>query len=127
MRPPARWLSAATHCSRPPSKLCAGSACAPGASARSPPPPSFCSTTSMAEPHDHRPDVAATGNSSVNYTDRDEDVGRYYEADAVTSHSAIQVVIPGDESNTHRAVVVRWRNQPDAPERTWRYPIPPFT
>src|SRR3954451_1060445 len=65
MRPPARWLSAATHCSRPPSKLCVGSACVPGGSARSPPPPSFCSTTSMAEPHDHRPDVAATGNGSL--------------------------------------------------------------
>jgi DDE superfamily endonuclease len=48
-------LSAATPCSRPPSRRCAGSASAPGASPRSPPPPLSSSITSTAGRHDHRP------------------------------------------------------------------------
>src|SRR3954468_16361597 len=66
MRPPGRWPSAATRYSRPPSRPCVGSASAPGASARSPPPPRSCSTTSMAAPHDQQDAQTATGNGSLN-------------------------------------------------------------
>jgi hypothetical protein len=51
--------------SRPPSKRCAGSASAPGASAPSLLPPSFCSTTSTAAPHDQHTDRAITGKGSL--------------------------------------------------------------
>src|SRR3954454_17491906 len=64
-RPPGRWPSAATHCSRPPSRPCDRSSSAPGASARSPPPPWSCSTTSMAAPHDQQDAQTATGNGSM--------------------------------------------------------------
>jgi hypothetical protein len=46
----------ATRCSRRPSRRCVGSACAPGASALSPPPPSSCSTTCTTGPHDRQPE-----------------------------------------------------------------------
>src|SRR4051794_3710765 len=65
MRPPERWPNAATRCSRPPSRRCVGSACAPGGSARSLPPPSSCSTSSMATPHDQQVVRTATGNGSL--------------------------------------------------------------
>src|SRR4051794_21148390 len=64
-RPLGRWPSAATPCSRPPSRRCAGSACARGGSARSPPPPSCCSTTSTAAPYDQQAGQLVTGNGSV--------------------------------------------------------------
>lgn len=57
-----RWLSAATRCSRRRSPRCAGSACAPGGSARSPPPPSSFSTTSTTAPHDQQAGRVATEN-----------------------------------------------------------------
>src|SRR4051794_27318430 len=65
MRPPGRWPSAATRCSKSPSRRCAGSASAPGGSARSPPPRSSCSTASTAAPHDQQAHEAATGNGSL--------------------------------------------------------------
>jgi hypothetical protein len=46
--------NAGTPCSRPPSRRCAGSASVRGASARSPPPLSCCSTVSTAAPHDQQ-------------------------------------------------------------------------
>jgi hypothetical protein len=64
-RPPGPRPNAATPCSRPPSRPCAGSASAPGASAPSPPPPSSCFTTSTTGPHDHREGRASTGNGSL--------------------------------------------------------------
>src|SRR4051812_43477303 len=64
-RPPGPRPNAATPCSRPPSRHCAESASAPGASARSPPPPSFCSTVSTTAPHDQQASGAVTGNGSV--------------------------------------------------------------
>src|SRR5918998_683258 len=54
-RPSALRPNAATPCSRPPSRRCAGSASVPGASARSPPQPSSCGTISTTAPHDHQP------------------------------------------------------------------------
>src|SRR4051812_21514848 len=65
MRPPERWPNAATRCSRPPSRRCAGSACARGGSARSPPPPSSCSTRNTPAPHDQQVPHAVTGNGSM--------------------------------------------------------------
>src|SRR4051794_7033100 len=67
MRPPERWPNAATRCSRPPSRRCVGSACAPGGSARSLPPPSSCSTSSMAAPHDQQAVRTATENGSLSH------------------------------------------------------------
>jgi hypothetical protein len=49
---------------KPTFKACAGSASAPGASARSPPPPSSCFTSNTTARHDHPP-RAVTGNGSV--------------------------------------------------------------
>jgi hypothetical protein len=57
--------NAATPCSRPPSRRCAGSASAPGASAPSPPPPSSCSTTCTTARHDQHAVGAVTGNGSI--------------------------------------------------------------
>src|SRR4051795_11935439 len=65
MGPPAPRPNAATPCSRPPSRHCAGSVSAPGASAPSPPPPSSCCTTSTAAAHDQQGRKAATGNGSL--------------------------------------------------------------
>src|SRR4051812_14704558 len=74
--PPGHWPNAATRCSRPRSRRCAGSVSAPGGSARSPPPPSSCSTTSTAAPHDQQAREAVTGNGSVLETeDFDPDLG----------------------------------------------------
>src|ERR687889_177435 len=64
-RPPAPRPNAATRCSRPPSRRCAGSASAPGASARSPPPPLSSSIASTAGRHDHRPGPATTEKGSM--------------------------------------------------------------
>jgi hypothetical protein len=50
---------------RPPSRRCAESASARGASAQSPPPPLSCCTISTTGPHDHRPGRAVTGNGSM--------------------------------------------------------------
>src|SRR3954470_16166213 len=64
-RPPGPRPNAATPCSRPPSRRCAESASAPGASAPSPPPPSSCSTVSTTAAHDQQASGAVTGNGSV--------------------------------------------------------------
>src|SRR3954468_14217383 len=63
--PPGHWPSAATRCSRSRSRRCVGSVSAPGGSARSPPPPSSCSTISTAAPHDQQAREAVTGNGSM--------------------------------------------------------------
>ena len=65
LRPPVARPNAATRCSRPPSRRCAGSASVPGASAQSPPPPSCSSTTCTAAPHDQPASGAATGKGSI--------------------------------------------------------------
>src|SRR3954451_4234722 len=64
-RPPGRSLSAATPCLRRRSRLCAEPACAPGGSARSPPPRWSCSTASTAAPHDQQAPEAVTDKGSV--------------------------------------------------------------
>src|SRR3954452_5912307 len=57
--------NAATPCSRPASRRCAGSVSAPGASAPSPPPPWSCSTTCTTARHDQHAVGAVTGNGSL--------------------------------------------------------------
>jgi hypothetical protein len=64
-RPPEHWPNVETPCSRPPSKDYAGSPCAQGGSARSPPRHWSCSTTNTTAPHDHPGKPAPTDKGSL--------------------------------------------------------------
>ena len=61
-----------------PSRRCPQSTSALGASARSPPPPSYCSTTSTAALHDQRANGPVTGNGSLR-SSNDKAVARVVE------------------------------------------------
>jgi DDE superfamily endonuclease len=63
-RPPEHWPNVETPCSRPPSKDYAGSPCAQGGSARSPPRHWSCYTTNTTAPHDHPGKPAPTDKGS---------------------------------------------------------------
>src|SRR3954467_738548 len=114
--------NAATRCSRPPSRRCAGSACARGASARSPPPPWSCFTTCTTAQHDQRAGRVATGKGSLRKGLEVVAVGQMaddsYETEAGEKRRQVVVEAPviAPSLRFAKANVMRVQREQSAPE-----------